>query len=67
MFCPLDGKSVDSVVVDHVGDAGEGSAELTQDIVTTGRHLDPHVHISMHSLEAEAVVLSSTFTIPDKV
>ncbi len=47
MFGAPDGKLVDGVVVDHVGDGGERPAELTQDVLTVRRLLDPHVHESM--------------------
>ena len=40
----LDGQPVDGVVVDHVGDGGEGPAELAQDVLARPRLLDAHVH-----------------------
>ena len=47
MLRPPDGKLVDGVVVDHVGNGGEGSAELTQDVLTVWCLLDAHVHEPM--------------------
>ena len=44
MLRPLDGQPVDGVVVDHLGDGVEGSAELAQDVLTSGCQLYPHVH-----------------------
>ena len=44
MLRPLDGQPVDGVVVDHLGDGVEGSAELAQDVLTAGSQLDSHVH-----------------------
>ena len=44
MLCAPDGQLVDSVVVDHVRDGGEGPAELTEDVLPLRRLLDPHVH-----------------------
>ena len=41
---PLDGQPVDRVVVDHLCDGVEGSAELAQYVLTPARQLDPHVH-----------------------
>ena len=44
MLGPLDGQPVDRVVVDHLRDGVEGSAELAQDVLAAARQLDPHVH-----------------------
>ena len=51
MFSPFDGKSVNGVVVNHLGDAMEGSAELAKDILAVGGELDPHVHETMTASE----------------
>ena len=44
MLRPLDGQPVDRVVVDHLCDGVEGSAELAQYVLAPARQLDPHVH-----------------------
>ena len=44
MLGPLDGQPVDRVVVDHLRDGVEGSAELAQDVLAAARQLYPHVH-----------------------
>ena len=54
---PLDGQPVDGVVVDHVRDAVEWSAELAQDVLSTWCQLDPHVHESMTASETRRTVL----------
>ena len=44
MLCALDGQAVEGVVVDHVGNGGEGPAELAKDELAGRGLLDPHVH-----------------------
>ena len=47
MFSAFDWKSIDCVVVDHLGNATEWAAELTQYIVPTWSQLNSHVHKSV--------------------
>ena len=51
MLRSLDGQSVDGVVVHHLRDAVEWSAELTQDVLSSSSQLDPHVHEPMTAPE----------------
>ena len=44
MLRSLDGQAVECVVVDHVGDGGEGPAELAEDKLAALRLLNTHVH-----------------------
>lgn len=44
MFGPFDGQFVDRVMLDHLGDTGEGVAELAQDEAALAGRNDFHVH-----------------------
>ena len=47
MFSTFDWKSIDCIVVDHLGDATERTAKLTQYVVPTWSQLNSHVHKSV--------------------
>ena len=47
MFSAFDWKSIDCIVVDHLGDATERAAKLTQYVVPTWSQLNSHVHKSV--------------------